>query len=46
MLGYYTDYSFVVIEYDDDPRPMLKEFASYEEACEYYGEKIDIVQPQ
>ncbi len=41
MEGYYTDYAFVVIEYDDiydgvDTRPTEREFVSLEEAEEYY----------
>lgn len=46
MSGYYTDYSFVVVGYDDNSNPILNEFASYEEACEYYGKEISIIQPQ
>lgn len=47
MSGYYTDYSFaVIVGYDDNSNPILNEFASYEEACEYYGKEISIIQPQ
>lgn len=47
MEGYYTNYSFVVIEYEDpydmNIHPILREFATYEEACEYYDETITII---
>ena len=48
MEGYYTDYSFVVIEtedpMDDTVLPAIREFVSYEEACEYYGEDITVIE--
>lgn len=48
MEGYYTEYSFVVIEYEDpydtNIRPIIREFVSYEEACEYYDESITIIE--
>lgn len=48
MEGYYTDYSFVVIEtedpMDDTALPAIREFVSYEEACEYYGEDITVIE--
>lgn len=47
MRGYYTYYSFVVIEYEDpydtNVNPILRQFATYEEACEYYNQPIDII---
>ncbi len=48
MEGYYTEYAFVVIEYDDEfnlygnYRPYEREFATYDEACEFYGCPITI----
>ncbi len=47
MEGYYTTYSFVVLEYDDfydgkDIRPTEREFVSLEEAEEYYGCPITV----
>lgn len=54
MEGYYTGCSFVVIEHE---KPcdnigvkktviIAREFVSYEEACEFYGESISIIQSQ
>lgn len=49
MEGYYTQYSFVVIEYDDEfdlngnHRPYEREFVSLEEAEEYYGCPITVI---
>jgi hypothetical protein len=48
MEGYYTTYSFVVIEYDDEfdlygnYKPYEREFVSLEEAEEYYGCPITV----
>ena len=48
MEGYYTGYAFVVLDYegnyDEDAKPVKHEFATYEDACEYYGKIIDIIQ--
>lgn len=48
MEGYYTEYSFVVLEYsepyDMNTKPYLREFATLEEAEEYYGESITIIE--
>lgn len=48
MEGYYTEYAFVVLDYegnyDEDAKPVKHEFATYEDACEYYGKIIDIIQ--
>lgn len=48
MEGYYTEYSFVVFEqrdpYDTSTEPYYREFASLEEAEEYYSESITIIE--
>ena len=48
MEGYYTEYAFVVLDYegnyDEDAKPVKHEFVTYEDACEYYGKIIDIIQ--
>lgn len=48
MEGYYTEYSFVVLEqrdpYDTSIELYYREFASLEEAEEYYGESITIIE--